>query len=97
VLIAAGANPDQGEMQSGFRPLHHAASRNHYSAVKVLLDAGVEPMPPKPNRDTGSGAAYYHPVDYAYLGDSPLEAACVNGCLETVNVMLSYIQDIHII
>ncbi|KAM5349997.1 hypothetical protein ACJ41O_006502 [Fusarium nematophilum] len=93
VLIAAGANPDQGELQCGFRPLHQAAIRNHHAAVRVLLEAGVDPMPPKPKRD---GNPYYRSIGYGYAGDSPLEAACLNGCLETLDVLLSYFQDIHL-
>ncbi|EXK24272.1 hypothetical protein FOMG_18991 [Fusarium oxysporum f. sp. melonis 26406] len=96
MLIAAGANPDQGELQCGFRPLHQAAIRNHYAAVKVLLEAGADPLPPKPNRDRGTANPYYRSIDYKYVGDSPLQAACLNGCLETLDVLLSYIQDIDL-
>ncbi|KAH7127344.1 putative ankyrin repeat protein [Dactylonectria macrodidyma] len=96
VLIAAGANSDQGELQSGFRPLHQAAIRNHYAAVKVLLEAGADPLPPKPNRDRGPANPYSRSIDHAYAGDSPLKAACLNGCLETLDVLLSYIQDINL-
>ena len=46
MLVAASANPEQGELQGGFRPLHQAAVGSHYATIKVLLDAGADPLPP---------------------------------------------------
>lgn len=97
VLLTAGANPDQGELQRGVRPLHQAAVRNHSEAVKILLEAGADPLPAEP-RPISPGNSYSSSVVYAYLqaGYSPLETACLNGCLETVDVLLSHIQDINL-
>lgn len=93
MLIAAGANPEQGELQCGFRPLHQAALRNHCASVKALLEAGANPFPPKPNRDFSLGSHRSRSIDYRYSGAGPLEAACLNGYLETLDVLLSHIQD----
>ena len=103
MLIAAGADPDApGESpdgcgsQAGIRPLHQAAIRDHGAAVKVLLDAGVHPLQhePSPNHSASArGDDKYPPWT---IWDSPLVAACLNGCLETVDLLLPYVKDVDI-
>lgn len=96
MLIAAGASPEQEDLQCGTRPIHQAAIQNHYSAVKALLGAGIDPLAPKPNCDGIRGTSHYHIINYRPIGNSPLEAACLNGCLETVEVLLSHINDTNL-
>ncbi|KAI8711761.1 NACHT domain-containing protein [Fusarium sp. LHS14.1] len=89
VLAAAGADlypqrPDEGE-----KPLVEAASKNHFEAVRAFLEAGVDPIPRTEPPDDDYSGFWYIPTQ-----DKALECACDNGHLETVEVFLSFIEDI---
>ncbi|UPL00227.1 hypothetical protein LCI18_011161 [Fusarium solani-melongenae] len=89
VLAAAGADlypqkPDQGE-----KPLIEAASKNHFEAVRAFLEAGIDPIPRTEPPDDDYSGFWYVPTQ-----DTALERACDNGHLETVDVFLSFIDEI---
>lgn len=87
-LIAAGTEPDQDNV-AGLKPLHYAAEKNHHEVVKVLLEAGVNPLTPKTKSESWSGCT--PPV--CTLGDTPLMYACRHGHLETVKVFFDFLED----
>ncbi|KAL2672549.1 hypothetical protein Neosp_013261 [[Neocosmospora] mangrovei] len=92
VLAAAGADlypqrPDEGE-----KPLVEAASKNHFEAVRAFLEAGLDPIPRTEPPDDDYSGFWYTPTQ-----DTALECACNNGHLETVDVFLSFIEDIDTI
>jgi len=43
-LVRAGADANHDGSKCGLRPIHEAARKGHYEAVRALLDAGVDPM-----------------------------------------------------
>jgi ankyrin repeat protein len=89
-LIAAGADPNHERQYNGRRPLHEAADKDHYTVVKVLLEAGVDPLTP-------IGLTKYE-KDLAYSSPgSPrlaLTLACEHGHVEAVDVFLPFL-DLH--
>ncbi|KAJ6786444.1 hypothetical protein PWT90_03329 [Aphanocladium album] len=90
-LIAAGAELNLEDTHDGHTALHKAATENHYLAARLLLKAGVSPLIRK-GLDTSSRYLSHVLPDY---GESPLRIACEKGHLETLNVMLEYVTDLH--
>ncbi|KAH8660260.1 ankyrin repeat-containing domain protein [Xylariales sp. PMI_506] len=88
-LAAAGANCEKDDNENGLKPLHEAASRNHYEAVRALLEAGVDPLTPKTRENPGRRCGNAKRTQ----GETPLEYACRNGHVETVDVFLSLMKD----
>ncbi|CAH0028484.1 unnamed protein product [Clonostachys rhizophaga] len=92
-LIAAGIEPDQDDV-AGLKPLHYAVEKNHHEVVKVLLEAGANPLTPYTNSESWSGCT----PPACTLGDRPLMLmyACQHGHLETVKVFLDFLEDAEI-
>lgn len=88
VLFSAGAAPDRDELVYGLKPLHRAAEGNHYMAVAKLLELGVSPLTKKtkdnPQRHRGNVPRT--------AGESPLMYAATKGHVETVKVMIPYLD-----
>lgn len=88
MLVAAGAKPNEDAFDRGLTPLHEAADRNHDGVVKVLLEAGVDPLTPKtqenPGRRCGNSAVT--------MGHTPLMYACRNGHLEALEAFLPFLD-----
>lgn len=80
----AGANPDQDDTSSGLKPLHEAAKKNHHETVRVLLEAGVDPLTPKTRENPGRTK-----------GHTALMYACSNGHVETVEAFLPFLKDLE--
>jgi ankyrin repeat protein len=93
VLAAAGANPDQEIASSGLKPLHEAAAHNHHLVVQALLEAGVDPLTPKTKDDS----AFSCGSRTSTMGHTPLMYACHNGHVKSVEVFLSFLEDINTI
>ncbi|XWW94227.1 hypothetical protein V2A60_002170 [Cordyceps javanica] len=89
VLIAAGVKVDRDDTLGGYTALHQAARANHLSVVELLLQAGVSPMIRRGPR----AARYYSAHHMPKYGKSPLQCACVNGRLETVDAMIKYVKN----
>ncbi|RSM12008.1 hypothetical protein CDV31_006458 [Fusarium ambrosium] len=92
LLIAAGADRYPHQPDHGEKPLHEAALKNHFEVVRAFLEAGFDPIPRTEPAEDDYSDYYYIPTE-----ERALEYACDNGHLETVEVFLSFIDDIDLI
>jgi ankyrin repeat protein len=89
LLLQHGATPNPPEVdQNGKMPLHYAAQSNHHQVVKLLLEAGADPLVYR--------SSMYDPPQCIRRIDltsrqSPLEYACQAGAVESVEAMLPYL------
>ncbi|KAF4975155.1 hypothetical protein FZEAL_8032 [Fusarium zealandicum] len=81
LLLEAGAAPDP-EYLSRRRPLLIAATNGCFEVVQLLLDNGVDPMTGSDPEDSD---------DDSEIHDTPLERACQNGHVKTVEVLLPFL------
>ncbi|VUC29009.1 unnamed protein product [Clonostachys rosea] len=86
-LMIAGADPDHERKYTGHRPLHEAACKNHYEVIRVLLEAGIEPLAP-----VGVSEHDYYPYSSPSDKRSALAIACEKGFVEAVNEFLPYVD-----
>lgn len=87
-LIAAGADPRHERKYNGRQPLHEAASQNHHKVVKVLLEAGVDPLTPIGLTEHEKAMDHISPG-----GNRPaLTLACEHGHVEAVDAFLPFLD-----
>ncbi|KAI9836516.1 MAG: hypothetical protein M1837_003288 [Sclerophora amabilis] len=82
ILLDSGANPEL-DIDIGLQPLHHAAVANNYVAVRLLLEAGVDPR--------NGRARVPHDIGSKISGDPPLKYACLCGHTQTVGELARYL------
>lgn len=87
-LIAAGADPDHQDGLSGRKPLHEAARKNHHKVVKVLLEAGVDPLTSVGLTNHAKAGGYANHGS----GEPALEHACEHGHVEVLDVFLPHLD-----
>lgn len=87
-LIAAGADSCHERKYNGRQPLHEAASKNHYAVVKVLLEAGVDPLTPI------GLTKHEKAMGYVSAGGQrlALTLACEHGHVEAVDAFLPFLD-----
>ena len=92
ILLDHGAAPNDPD-RFGHKPIHFAARSNHYKIVQLLLKAGVSPATGKTRENPGRRCGNARRT----VGDTPLRYASKAGCLESVQVMLPYLneEEIH--
>lgn len=81
----ANADPDD---RVGLKPLHYAAKANHFTVVRLLLAAGVDPLTGRTKDPPGRKCGNYRSV----VGETALMYACTGGCLETVLEFVKYLS-----
>ncbi|KAE8550828.1 hypothetical protein EYB25_007058 [Talaromyces marneffei] len=87
-LLEHGANPNPDVDCNGKIPLHYAAERNDYQVVKLLLEAGGNPLIHRSSKyDPPQCVIGYDPERHK----TPLEYACQAGAVESVRAMLSHL------
>lgn len=87
-LIAAGADPDHQDGLTGRKPLHEAASKNHHAVVKVLLEAGVDPLTSVGLTNKAKAGGYANHGS----GEPALAYACEHGHVEVLDTFLPYLD-----
>ncbi|PYI03525.1 ankyrin [Aspergillus sclerotiicarbonarius CBS 121057] len=93
LLLENGAIHNPEPDRAGRHPLHYAAERSHHHVVRLLLEAGADPLVRRstkydPPQCTG------RPLPGSF--QSSLEYACRAGSVETLQVILPYlaVQDL---
>ncbi|KAM5346981.1 hypothetical protein ACJ41O_009986 [Fusarium nematophilum] len=96
VLITAGADPNPREPDEGMKPLQEAATRNHSEVVRALLEAGIDPRAFTKTTSADEECCDDNSDFYEYPAseDTALRFACNNGHLETIEVFLSFIDNV---
>jgi ankyrin repeat protein len=89
LLLQHGARHDAVN-KSGMAPVHHAADRNHPSAIGALLDGGADPMLPKSKEDN----SYYR--QKSTIGRTALFYACRYGRLEVLEELRRKVNAEHL-
>jgi ankyrin repeat protein len=74
-------------------PIHHAADRNHPSAIRALLDGGADPMLPKSKEDIRYNRYY---GEESTIGRTALFYACRNGSLEVLEELRRKVNAEHL-
>ncbi|KAK7189881.1 hypothetical protein DPSP01_008409 [Paraphaeosphaeria sporulosa] len=92
-LIRAGAETDSPDERRGLKPLHAAANENRAEVVRVLLEAGVDPLTKKTKEDPGNWCGN---ADRS-VGHTPLMYACQNGHLEALNAFMPFLHDLDVV
>ncbi|KAJ5914532.1 hypothetical protein N7504_003415 [Penicillium tannophilum] len=84
VLIDHAVNPNI-EIYEGLKPLHRAGEYNHADLVKVLLNAGVDPLTGKDTSRVGRSSYWKDHTALMY--------ACHGGHIEAVTEFLPFLQN----
>jgi ankyrin repeat protein len=88
LLLQNGANPNAEDCR-GVKPLHEAARKNHAAIVKMLLEAGVDPLTPKTSENHSGRLAG---GEKTTKGETAVQYVCQQGHTESVQVMLQFVQ-----
>ncbi|KAI9727353.1 MAG: hypothetical protein M1828_006973 [Chrysothrix sp. TS-e1954] len=86
LLLDSSADIDNNAYD-GLKPMHAAAARGHAEVVKLLLSRGVSPVTVK-THDIGSMCG----SSPSTFGQTPLQLACQSGHLQSVMVMIPYLN-----
>ncbi|PWY94530.1 putative ankyrin repeat-containing protein [Aspergillus sclerotioniger CBS 115572] len=88
LLLENGATPNPEPDHRGRRPLHYAAQMNHHGVVRLLLEAGADPVVHRSTKYDPPQCSTYMP---GRNFGSPLEYACEAGAVHSVRAMLPYL------
>jgi ankyrin repeat protein len=87
VLIKHRARFDNPDAR-GLVPIHHAAKRNHFAALRVLLNSGADPLTAKCMEDPHYDPEYFEST----IGETALYYACQYGHVEVLIEILKHLD-----
>lgn len=87
-LLALGNVDPNSDDAVGWRPIHYAARANHHKVVRVLLDAGVDPLTWKSREHTGQMCGNAK----GSTGETAVEYAVKAGHTETILELIPYLN-----
>ena len=87
LLLHNGANSDAEDCH-GVKPLHEAARKNFASIIKMLLQAGVDPLTPKTRENHNSRM---RSGERSTKGETAVEYVCQQGHTESILVMFPFL------
>ncbi len=88
LLLESGAIPNAEDCR-GVKPIHEAVRKNHASIVRVLLEAGVDPLTPKTRENQERMLMCGEIIT---KGETAVEYVCIQGHTDTIMAILPFIN-----